>query len=207
MNAVELPGDAAFRERCARLYTELVEANRSVNLTRIVDEADFYRKHVLDSLLLTAAYPKLAEKSIALADLGCGAGFPSLVLALRYPRWRITAIDSTGKKSAFTARMKELFGLDNLRVVNGRGRELDRRDEFRHAFDVVTARAVGEPARIVEETFHFPRSGGGWILYQTPERAEAALPGLGAGWRMSEILELPDGAGTRCFLDNIKGMR
>ncbi len=201
-----LPADPAFRAACELLHRELVEANSRVNLTRILERRDFYVKHVADSLLLVQTFPRLREKPLRVADIGCGAGFPSLVLALACPNWQLTAIDSTGKKTAFVQRMKELLRLDNLTVVTGRSRELDRRSEFRHAFDLVTARAVAAAPVIVADSRNFPRPGGGYILYKTPEQAAADLIELrkhaAGNWRVTPVLELPEGAGARQFLYN-----
>ncbi len=201
-----LPDDPVFREKCERLHRELVAANEHVNLTRITERQDFYIKHVADSLLLLKAFPGLPEERFSIADIGCGAGFPSLILALAHPRWKICAIDSTGKKTAFVARMKDVLELHNLRVITGRSRELDHKPEFRRMFDVVTARAVATAPVLVADTRNFLRASGRYILYKTPDQVAEDLPLMGAfpgTWRASAVYSLPEGAGERQFLFSV----
>ncbi len=197
-----------FRERCDELYRLLIEANRQVNLTRITEPQEFNLKHIADSLAIARFFPELAEEKLTVADIGCGAGFPSLVLALAFPRLRITAIDSTGKKTAFVERAAAALGLTNLKVVTGRSNELNRRQEFRSRFDIVTARAVA-PAPVIygDADCFIKRKTGRFILYKTPDQAAEDLPALsrlcrsaGIEWKVTESFELPEGAGTRLFL-------
>ena len=79
-----VPDPEGFAEKCRRLRELLVEANEKVNLTRITDEQDFAVKHAADSLALAACFPEFTEREARIADLGCGAGFPSLILAAAF---------------------------------------------------------------------------------------------------------------------------
>ena len=103
-----------FAKKCAVLREYLIEVNQTTNLTRITEENDFNIKHVADSLGLALCFPELPKESLRIADLGCGAGFPSLILALAFPHWHITSIDSTGKKINFVRSAAEKLGLSNL---------------------------------------------------------------------------------------------
>ena len=198
----------AFLDGCGRFYDLLIEANRSVNLTRITEPAAFRIKHIADSLAVARDFPEIAEEPLRIADLGCGAGFPSVVLARAFPRLRLTAIDSTGKKTAFVERAARELGVKNLRVVRGRGCELNRKPEFRRRFDLVTARAVGAAANVVLEVSEFAkRPSGRFLLYKTPAQAAEDLEALKIAcrgwpiqWRVTPEFELPEGAGTRVFL-------
>lgn len=195
-----------FAARCETLRQMLEEANRTTNLTRIVGETDFAVKHAADSLMIGKVFPELAVRPLRIADVGCGAGFPSLILALAYPQLRITAIDSTGKKIAFVADAAEKLGLDNLAAVHGRANELDRQDAFRRRFDVVTARAVAPAASIVRDCRHFPAPGGRFLLYQSPDRAETDRAEVkGMTCRITPAFDLPEDAGKRCFLEIFPG--
>ena len=194
-----------FAVEAEKLRVFLDECNRQVNLTRLTGKAEFDLKHAADSLSLFRLHPELLTVSAEVADIGCGAGFPSLILALAAPALRITAIDSTGKKIAFVAAAKDRLGLTNLRTVQGRAVELNRKPEFRRRFDAVTARAVADSARIYGECRDFPVPGGRFILYKTPAQAAAELPTLarlpGIKWRISPTFTLPEGAGERCFVE------
>ena len=200
-----------FSAQCERLREILSEANKTVNLTRITEPEEFAIKHVADSLSIAREFPELTTEYMKLADIGCGAGFPSLVLAMAFPNLRITAIDSTGKKTAFVERAAAELGLRNIRVVHGRSNELNRRPQFRHQFDVVTARAVAAAPIIYLDACDFTkRKNGRFILYKTPQQAEKDLPALAIAcrkapvvWQTTEVFELPEGAGQRLFLYSV----
>ena len=196
---------ANFVEKCAVLREYLVEVNQTTNLTRITDETDFNIKHVADSLGLPRCFPQLIEKELRIADLGCGAGFPSLILALAFPQWHITSIDSTGKKINFVRSAAEKLGLSNLTAVHGRVNELNRKAEFQFKFDVVTARAVATAPSLARDAANFPSRNGSFILYKTPGQAEEDMPVLlkdfkNFKWQTTEAYQLPGEAGTRLFV-------
>jgi len=195
---------AGFARRCEALRLLLEKANETTNLTRITGPEDFAVKHAADSLSIARYFPELAEQELRIADVGCGAGFPSLILALAFPQLKITAIDSTGKKIAFVQQAAETLGLTNLRAVHGRANELNRKPEFQRQFDMVTARAVAAAESIVKDTLKFPVPRGRFILYQSPERAETDAAAVKhAHCRITEVFDLPGNAGKRCFLEII----
>ena len=201
----ELPNAADFTEKCIALYALLTEANSKFNLTRIDSEEGFWCKHVYDSLAIVRYFPFLKTNPLPLADIGCGAGFPALILAAAFPHLAVTAIDSAGKKITFVAEAAKKLGLKNLTAVNGRSTELARKVEWKGKFQVITARAVGSGVIIYADANRMLASGGKFILYKTPNQAEEELPLLRRvkperKWRMSENFELPDNAGSRTFL-------
>ncbi len=200
---------AADPERFAResgqLFRLLTDANRTVNLTRIVAPEDFETKHVADSLSIARFFPEFRTEPLRVADIGCGAGFPSLVLAMAFPGLQVTAVDSTGKKIAFVERAAAVLRLRNLRTLAGRSCELNRRREHQRRFDVVTARAVGPASEIWRDARNFPNRDGRFILYKTPRQAEAELADVrrishGLSWCLTDVFELPGNCGQRLFL-------
>ena len=166
---------AALIEKCRTLYAILTVANQTVNLTRITSEEGFWLKHVADSLLLGAAFPDLVSRPLRVGDIGCGAGFPSLILAMAYPAWRVGAIDSVGKKTAFVASAAAGLGLDNLEVITGRTREMGFKSIYQKRFDLLTARAVGPAPVIYGDARKLLADHGRWIFYKTPEQAAEEL--------------------------------
>lgn len=199
-----------FLQRCNKLFEILTEANQHLNLTRIETPAGFWTKHVADSLAITQFYPELTEKRVHLADIGCGAGFPSLVLAAAFPEMLITAIDSTGKKVDFVKYAATELGLQNLRAFKGRAGELNRDREWHGRFQLITARAVAPALKVCRETNHMLNRYGRWILYKTPEHAAADLAVMNAEsatfgyqWQLSPEFELPNQAGHRQFLSSV----
>ena len=189
-----------FVKKCETLRLLLEETNKFVNLTRITGEEDFKLKHAADSLLIGHFFPEITSGNYEVADLGCGAGFPSLILALAYPGLNIIAIDSTLKKLKFVENAAQTLGLGNLKTVHGRVEDLNKQNDFRNRFDFVTARAVAESPKLAASASGFPkRRGGRFVFYKTPGQAAEELPVLKAGWQMTEPFELP-GCGERVMV-------
>lgn len=197
----------ALHNKLSEIYDFLIYVNASTNLTRITSPEGFWIKHVADSLLIGHYIdPRFLTGQTAWCDFGCGGGFPSLVLAAAYPDIEITAIDSIGKKTAFVEACALKYGLNNLKVVTGRGNELMRKSEFQNRFDILTARAVATPAKIILEAGKMVRRGRHVILYQTPEQATTEIENhfekqtIGFSWKCTGNTSLPHEAGDRCFL-------
>ncbi len=193
-----------FCEQCSLLYPFLCEENKKSNLTRILSEKDFWIKHIADSLLLLDYKPEIATPGTSIADLGCGAGFPSLILAMAFPYISVTAIDSIAKKTDFVASAGEFLKLRNLQVITGRGRELAAKPEWADKFDFITARAVSEAKKVFREVRRMLKPTGEILLYKTPEAAEKEICEVCKSndfeWNISPIFNLPEDKGCRCFL-------
>ena len=193
-----------FTASCHKLRLFLEETNRNVNLTRITEEEEFNLKHVVDSLSIFKIFPELLTEKFHIADIGCGAGFPSLILAMAAKNLTITAIDSIGKKVNFVAQAAELLQLDNLHTIHGRAVELNREADFCGKFDIVTARAVAPSPKIFGETKNFIRKNGRFIFYKTPSQAAEEMPELhkvkNMLWQQSLVFDLPEDTGSRCFV-------
>lgn len=142
--------------RFEQFYQQLVETNRSVNLTRITALEDFLYRHLLDSLTLAPLIPQQAS----LADIGSGAGFPAIPLAIVRPDVAITAVESVGKKSQFIQAVKEALGLTNLSILNDRSETLGHQPSNREQFDCITARAVAALPVLLELCLPLVKTGG-----------------------------------------------
>lgn len=158
--------------------------NEAINLTAIVDRAAIARRHVADSL---AAIPVLRDgPSERLVDIGSGAGFPGLPLAVAQP-WQVTLADSVGKKAAFLRTAVAAMDLeDRVAVRNARAEMLER-----GTWDIVTARAVGSVADLVEIGLPLLRPGGRLVVWKRGDigdevaaagRAATALGGSDPRW-------------------------
>lgn len=204
-NGIPVPGD--FVAKMSRLLELLTEVNTTHNLTRIVSDQEFWIKHVADSIAVLQFFPELADSSVSLLDIGCGAGFPSVPLAAACPGLRITAMDSIGKKTSFVQLAADDLGLDNLQVVTARARELNRKEEWRNRFDFITARAVAPARMLYRETRAMRSKTGRFIFYKTPDQIIEDLPQVSKDsaahnltWMTSDIFELPSHSGMRQFL-------
>src|ERR1700728_3796998 len=137
--------DPIRAETLLKLVDELERGNAQFNLTAIRDRPGMLRKHVLDSLSLQ---PFL--KGTRIADVGTGAGFPGLPLAVVNPARRFSLIEATGKKARFVERTVEQLGLSNVEVVN------ERAERFRPLapFDTIFARALSSLSDFVAYAGH-----------------------------------------------------
>ncbi len=138
----------------------VVQANRQFNLTRITSAADAAVKHYADSLTLLAAPWIDADggRPLRVLDVGTGAGFPAVPLAIARPDWRITAIDSTAKKVRFVAEAVGRLGLTNVEARHARAADLARSKQER--FDLVLLRAVSRIAAGLDEVHRLVPPGG-----------------------------------------------
>ena len=144
------------QEQMFLLADRLVETNKVMNLTAITDEDGIILRHLVDSLLISEY---IAENS-TLIDVGCGAGFPSLPLAILRPDLKITALDSTEKRIRYVDETAKMLGLENVEAVAARAEEFATKPERREKFDYATARAVASLPVLCELTIPFIKVGG-----------------------------------------------
>ena len=159
----------ARAESLLKLVDELEQGNALFNLTAIRDRPGMLRKHVLDSLSLQ---PYLLGTRVA--DVGTGAGFPGLALAIVNEERRFTLIEATGKKARFVEQTTERLRLDNVLVANSRA-ETYRPFEL---FDTVVARALSSLAGFVAYAGHLCAPGGRLLAMKgkRPDDEISALP-------------------------------
>lgn len=185
--------EPAQLDALAALAAELAEWNSRVNLTAITAPDEVVDKHLLDSL---AVLPLL--KGLTVADIGSGAGFPGLPLAIADPDRRFTLIESTGKKVKFIRHAVEKLALPNVEVVLGRA------ESYRpvRPFDAVVARALGPLAGFVRVAGHLAGRGGRLLAMKgkVPEAELAALP---VGWKAVAVhpVAVPGLDAERCVVE------
>ena len=144
------------QEQMFLLAERLVEVNKVMNLTAITDEDGIILRHITDSLLICEYF----EENSTLIDVGCGAGFPSLPIAIARPDLKITSLDSTEKRIKYVLETAALLGLSNVNAVVGRAEEYASLPENRERFDYATARAVASLPILCELTIPFVKLGG-----------------------------------------------
>jgi len=163
-----------------KLVDELELGNAQFNLTAIRDRPGMLRKHVLDSL---SVQPFL--RGHRLADVGTGAGFPGLALAIANPQRRFTLIEATGKKARFVEQTVARLGCANVQVVHSRA-ESYRPFEL---FDTVVARALASLADFVAYAGHLCAPGGR-LLAMKGKRPDNEISGLPRSFRVSAVHRL-----------------
>lgn len=166
-----------------------------MNLTGITDPSEVTIKHYLDSLTLVPALPRIAGMS--LIDVGTGAGFPGLPLAIAFPQMHVTLMDSTRKKLRFIEYAGEKLGLDNIRTLHARAEEAGRQKAHRESYNFVTARAVGRMPVLMEYTLPLANLDGqviamrGTDAYEETNMAAKAIDSLGGELFTIEEFTLP----------------
>ena len=180
-------------------YRLLIEYNAAFNLTAITQEEEVFHKHFLDSLA-GAAY--LAENA-RVAEVGSGAGFPSIPLAIVRSDLTFTLIESTGKKCSFLETAVKELGL-NAQVLKMRAEDAGRTEGLRESFDAVIARAVAPLAPLAEYCLPLVRVGGKMIAWKGSEdetgSARRAVEVLGGEHLHTVKYELPEGYGARMLV-------
>lgn len=150
-----------------RVYQEVLEGNRQQNLTRITNPEDFWEKHLWDSLSGIIGLDKeLLNQKLEIIDVGTGAGFPGIPLAIAFPHWRITLLDSTRKKIGFVNELIAKLELNNATGIVARAENLGRIPGDRASYDLALVRAVSKPSVCAEYGLPFVKKGGLAILYR-----------------------------------------
>ncbi|MGI9224968.1 MAG: 16S rRNA (guanine(527)-N(7))-methyltransferase RsmG [Woeseiaceae bacterium] len=164
------PADAAGR--FGILLAELDKWNQKVNLTAIRDPQEMITGHLLDSLVVR---PFL--EGVRVLDVGTGAGFPGLPLAIVDPQREFILVDSNNKKIQFVQHVAGLLGLDNVTAVNARTEDYAPGERF----DTVIARAVAALPRLLEIAGHHVGEDGVFVALKGRHLAEE-LDQIPAGW-------------------------
>ena len=176
-----------------RLISELREWNQRFNLTGITDPVEMVRKHLLDSL---SVQPYL--RGTRIADVGTGAGFPGLPLAVINRERQFALLEATGKKARFVRHAADAMGLANVEVIPARS------EDWRGPapFDCVLSRALGKLADFVHVAGHLCAPGGRLLAMKGrhPDSEIAALP---PGWRAVAVhdVRIPGLPAARCIVE------
>ena len=175
-------------------FNELVEVNQYMNLTAITEKEDVYRKHFLDSLEIVRALDQ--KEAYTLCDVGSGAGFPSIPLAIVDSNVNVTIIDALNKRIKFLNELTNKLGLNNVNALHKRAEDYVK--EVGASFDVVTARAVARLNVLVELCLPLVKVGGKFIAMKGSsgqDELEEAKKGINIlGGKIIDVIEvvLPD---------------
>lgn len=151
-----------------KYFSLLIEANSKMNLTRITDEGEVYEKHFFDSLRIAK---NLDFHGKSIVDIGSGAGFPGIPLAIAFPDSHITLVESSHKKSLFLEEVSEKLSLSNVTVICARAEELIAQ---RESFDLAVSRAVASLPILLELVLPLVKVGG-YFVAMKGEKGEEEL--------------------------------
>lgn len=189
------------KEKLQAFYELLVFYNEKFNLTRIIGREECRIKHFLDSICAESYFPAGAN----VAEIGSGAGFPSLPLKIVRDDLSFTLVESVGKKCVFLREAVKELGLQNMRVVHMRAEDGGKDAAYREKFDVCCARAVARLNTLSEYCVPYVKVGGRFIAYKggaEEELAESAnaFRTLGVEMIACERYELPENMGKRTLV-------
>ena len=161
--------NAQQQQQFQQLYELIVVGNQQLNLTRITEPQEFWEKHLWDSLRGIVPQgqfiPSLLENA-SVIDIGTGAGFPGVPVAITMPNSRITLVDSTRKKINFINESLTQLTLSNAKTCIGRAEEIGHHPQHRKRYDVALIRAVSNASVCAEYTLPLLKQGGLAVIYR-----------------------------------------
>lgn len=158
------------REQFISYYSLLIEWNKKINLTAIVELNDILTKHFLDSLMLVKVVD--LNKNISIMDIGTGAGFPGIPLKIIYPNLKITLLDSLNKRVKFLNVVIEELKLKNINALHGRAEDFAKPNLLREEYDLCVSRAVANLSTLSEYCLPYVKVGGKFISYKAEKLNE-----------------------------------
>lgn len=172
----------------------LLEWNEKINLTAIVEENDIILKHFIDSVTIN----KYLEKDNKIIDVGTGAGFPGLPIAILNNEKEITLLDSLNKRILFLQDVVNKINLQNVTAIHSRAEEFGKNKAHREKYDVVVSRAVASLNILLEYMLPLVKVGGKCIcmkgsnIDEELESSKNAIKELGGKLVKREEFLLPD---------------
>lgn len=146
---------------------KILEWNKNINLTAIIDEKDIILKHFIDSISILKVI-NLNNKNISLIDIGTGAGFPGIPVKIVNPSLKLTLVDSLNKRIKFLNHIIDSLELENVVAIHSRAEDLGKDSLFRENFDIATSRAVANMKVLCEYNLPFVKVGGKFIALKGP---------------------------------------
>ena len=172
----------------------LLEWNEKINLTAITEVNDVILKHFIDSMTVL----KYIEKDKSIIDVGTGAGFPGIPIAIMREDVKITLLDSLNKRINFLNEVCSELKINNIETIHGRAEEAGQNKQYREKYDIAVSRAVANMTTLSEYLIPFVKVGGicicmkGSEIDHELEQAKFAIKELGGKIEKVEKFNLPD---------------
>ena len=180
-------------EKFYRYMELLIEWNEKMNLTAIIEPNEIILKHFVDSLTII----KYLKNAKTLVDVGTGAGFPGIPVAIMMPNLEITLVDSLNKRLIFLEEVIKELKLTNVKLVHSRAEEFGQNKMYREKFDIATSRAVANLSTLSEYLIPLVKINGNIISMKAAqaeeeiEQAKNAIKELGGKINKIEEFNLP----------------
>ncbi len=185
-----IPLSREAAQTLGRFHDLLVDWNKRMDLTAVLEESEMVDRHYADSLspLKTEG---LFPLGAAVIDVGSGAGFPGLPLAIARPDLQVTLLDAQQKRVRFLQEAAKQLGLANVKALHGRAEDMAHRPECRESFDLALARAVASLPTLLELLLPFTKVGGRALCWKGPAVLEELPLGEKAARLLGGALEAP----------------
>ncbi len=194
--AAGLELDETALSRLETYHDMLLDWNTRMDLTSVSADR-MAARHFLDSLLPLKASGLIPEEG-RLIDVGTGAGFPGLPLAIARPSLQVTLLEAQGKRCQFLQAVCQALGLENVTIINDRAENLGRAEGHREGYDRAVARAVAALPVLAEYLLPFVREGGMALCWKGPavagEQADGAAAAARLGGRLLPLVDM-EGSG------------
>lgn len=177
--SLNLPLDTRQLEQLQLLADLMLLDPLYKSVSKISDHEEIAIKHFLDSLA-PLGFNIDIWKADKILDLGTGAGFPCLPLAVALPASNFVAVDARKKSVDFVARMAEKAGIKNVKVCHSRIEDLGREKDFREGYDLVVCRALSAIRILIEYTLPLVKNGGQSFYYKGPKVQQEMLEAVNA---------------------------
>lgn len=194
--------DETALQRFDKYAEMIVETNKTLNLTAIIEPEEILYKHFIDSLSLLTVID--VQNGAKIIDVGTGAGFPGVCLLIARPDIKITLMDGTNKRLNFISNVLDELGL-NAEILHSRAELVGKDVKYREKFDIVTARAVANMNTLSEYCLPFANVGGIFAPMKAAKAdeelngAENAIKLLGGKVKDVKHLNI-DKCGERCII-------
>lgn len=174
-------------------YMRLVqEWNEKINLTAITEDEEFVKKHFIDCI--KAFKSDEIKNAKTLIDVGTGAGFPGVPIAIMRDDLEVTLLDSLNKRINFLNLVVKELDLKNVKTIHSRAEDGARKVDFRESFDIATSRAVANMAVLSEFCLPYVKVGGDFVALKGPaieEELKDSTNALGVlGGKLKDVIEV-----------------
>lgn len=191
LKACGIPFDPELPEKLLRYHALLMDWNTRMDLTAVTDEAEMMDRHYVDSLM--ALRFGLIPRKGRMIDVGTGAGFPGMPLALACPEMQVTLMDAQQKRLTFLQAVIDELQVRNVTLVHSRAEDGARLPLHREQYDLAVARAVAPLAVLAEYLLPYVRVGGSALCWKGPALQEEMQQGRRAAHLLGGKVEEPIG--------------